>query len=78
MSTVRTASLLPWRAAPGRLDLRLAAGERYEVRNLSGRLMGQGRNASGEATMQTVSVKHGGYLLRILGMQNREWIVPVP
>ncbi|MBK9577812.1 MAG: hypothetical protein IPO40_12105 [Fibrobacteres bacterium] len=72
-------SLLPWRAAPGRLDLRLAAGERYEVRNLSGRLMGQGRNASGEANMQTVSVRHGGYLLRILGgTQNREWIVPVP
>jgi len=70
---------LPWRALVGRLDLRLGAGERFEVRNLSGRLMGQGRNASGEAILQAVSVKHGGYLLHILGgAQDRQWVVPVP
>ncbi|MBK9577813.1 MAG: hypothetical protein IPO40_12110 [Fibrobacteres bacterium] len=75
----KTAALLPWRAAPGRLDLRLGAGDRYEVRNLSGRLIQQGGNASTEANLQTVSVRRGGYLLRILGgTQNREWVVPVP
>ncbi|MBK8800750.1 MAG: hypothetical protein IPN71_01590 [Fibrobacteres bacterium] len=72
-------SLLPWRAAPGRLDLRLGAGETFEVRDLSGRLVQQGRNASGEAGLQPISVRRGAHLLRILGgTQNREWVVPVP
>ena len=44
----------------------MGAGETFEVRDLSGRLVQQGRNASGEAGLQPISVRRGAHLLRIL------------